>query len=68
MRVDPSEFNDLTGQILGAAIEVHRALGAGLLESIYTSCQRLELSARGLRYVAQRPIPNVYKETKIDAC
>jgi GxxExxY protein len=48
MRVDPSEFNDLTRRILGAAIEVHRALGAGLLESIYTSCLHLELSASRL--------------------
>lgn len=68
MRIDPSEFNDLTGKILGAAIEVHRALGAGLLESIYASCLHVELSARGLRYVAQRPIPIVYKGAKIDAC
>ena len=68
MRVDPSEFNDLTGKILGAAIEVHRALGAGLLESIYSSCLHLELTARGLRYVAQRPLPIVYKGMKIDAC
>jgi GxxExxY protein len=68
VRIDPSEFNDLTGKILGGAIEVHRALGAGLLESIYASCLHLELSARGLRYVAQRPIPIVYKGTKIDAC
>ena len=68
MRVDPSKFNDLTRRILGAAIEVHRALGAGLLESIYTSCLHLELSARGVRYVAQRPIPIVYKGTKVDAC
>ena len=68
MRVDPSEFNDVTGKILGAAIEVHRALGAGLLESIYSSCLHLELSARDLRYLAQRPIPIVYKGMKIDAC
>jgi GxxExxY protein len=68
MRVDPSEFNDLTGKILGAAIEVHRALGAGLLESIYSACLHLELSARNLRYVVQRPLPIVYKGMKIDAC
>ncbi len=67
MRVDPSEFNDLTGQILGAAIEVHRALGAGLLESIYTSCLHFELSARNLRYVAQRAVPIVYKGMTVDA-
>jgi GxxExxY protein len=68
MRVDPSEFNDLTGKILGAAIEVHRALGAGLLESIYSSCLHLELSARDLSYVVQRPLPIVHKGMKLDAC
>jgi GxxExxY protein len=68
VRVDPSEFNDRTGQILGAAIEVHRALGAGLLESIYTSCLHFELSARNLRYVAQRAVPIVYKGMTVDAC
>jgi GxxExxY protein len=67
MRVDPSEFNELTGQILGAAIEVHRALGAGLLESIYTSCLHFELSARNLRFVAQRAVPIVYKGMTVDA-
>jgi GxxExxY protein len=68
MRVDPTEFNDLTRQIIGAAIEVHRALGPGLLESIYTSCLHFELSARNLRYVAQRAVPIVYKGMKVDAC
>jgi GxxExxY protein len=67
MRIDPSAFNDLTGKTLGAAIEVHRALGAGLLESVYTPCLHFELAARGLRYVAQRPVPIVYKGMNIDA-
>jgi GxxExxY protein len=67
MRVEPSAFNDLTGQILGAAIEVHRALGPGLFESIYTSCLHFELSARNLRYVAQRAVPIVYKGMTVDA-
>jgi hypothetical protein len=38
MTVDPSEFNDITRRILAGAIEVHRTLGPGLLESIYTPC------------------------------
>jgi hypothetical protein len=37
MQIDPLAFNDITGDVLGAAIEVHRALGPGLLESIYTT-------------------------------
>ena len=67
MRVDPSTFNDLTHNILGAAIEVHRTLGPGLLESIYTECLHFELSARNLRFAAQRPIPIVYKGLLLEA-
>jgi GxxExxY protein len=68
MHVDPSEFNEVTGRILGAAIEVHRTLGAGLLESIYMTCLEFELTARHLRYVAQRVVPIVYKGMEVQAC
>lgn len=68
MRVDPSEFSDITRQILAGAIEVHRALGPGLLESIYTPCLQYELTGRNLRFVAQRSIPIVYKGVPIAAC
>lgn len=54
-------FNPITHQILSAAIEVHRILGPGLLESTYTPCLSYELHVRNLRYVAQRAIPLVYK-------
>jgi GxxExxY protein len=67
MRVEPSEFNDVTGRILAAAIEVHRILGPGLLESIYTPCLQFELSERKLRFVAQRSVPIVYKGVPMDA-
>ena len=56
-----TEFNPITHQILSAAIEVHRTLGPGLLESTYMPCLLYELHARNLRYVAQRAIPLVYK-------
>jgi GxxExxY protein len=56
-----TEVNPITHQILSAAIEVHRTLGPGLLESTYTPCLLYELHARNLRYVAQRAIPLVYK-------
>ena len=56
-----TEINPITHQILSAAIEVHRTLGPGLLESTYTPCLLYELHARNLRYVAQRAIPLVYK-------
>jgi GxxExxY protein len=68
MRVDPEEYSHVTRQILAGAIEVHRALGPGLLESIYTPCLQYELTARNLRFVAQRSIPIVYKGMSIEAC
>jgi len=48
-------FNVITGQIIGAAIEVHRILGPGLLESAYMPCLQFELAAGKLRFVADRP-------------
>ena len=67
MRVDPAEFQDVTGAILSAAIEVHRTLGPGLLESIYTPCLQFELAARQLRFAAQRPVPISYKGMSLEA-
>ena len=61
MSVDPSTFNHVTGLILAGAIEVHRTLGPGLLESIYVRCLEYELTARKLRFVTHRAIPVVYK-------
>ncbi len=55
-----------TRQIIGAAIEVHRQLGAGLLESAYEHCFAHELGLRGLRFKRQLQVPVVYKGTKID--
>ena len=67
MLVDPAEFEDVTGRILAGAIEVHRTLGPGLLESIYTPCFHYELTARQLRFVAQRAVPIVYKGMPVQA-
>lgn len=58
--------NKLTQQIIGAAIEVHRLLGPGLLESAYEECLCRELQARNLNFERQKPIPLVYKDTKLD--
>ena len=66
MLVD-AEFNDITRLILAGAIEVHRTLGPGLLESIYAPCLQFELAARKLRFVTQRAIPIVYKGMTLDA-
>ena len=60
------KVNDLTGAIIGAAIEVHRVLGPGLLESAYQECLCRELFLRGLRFKRRYPIPLEYKGVKLD--
>ena len=50
----------LTRTIIGAAIEVHRALGPGLLESAYRGCLKLELKEQGLAVAQERPLPVIY--------
>ena len=59
MLVNDERLNTLTAAIIGAAIEVHRVLGPGLLESIYLACLQFELSERGLRFEHQKPVPVV---------
>jgi GxxExxY protein len=56
----------ITGSIIGAAIEVHRALGPGLLESAYEACLSYELLERGLGVERQRPTPVTYRGVQID--
>jgi GxxExxY protein len=65
--INPATFSHMTREVIGAAIEVHRSLGPGLLESIYQTCLQFELAARNVRFVAQRPVPIVYKDFKLDA-
>jgi GxxExxY protein len=60
-------FNDITEKIIGGAIEVHRELGPGLLESSYLTCFRVELEERRLAFEAERPLPIVYKGRLLDA-
>ena len=57
----------ITDKIIGAAIEVHRVLGPGLLESAYEECLCYELSLRELKFKRQVPLPVAYKGTKL-AC
>jgi GxxExxY protein len=59
-------FHHLTGDIIAAAIEVHRVLGPGLLESAYAACLHQELAARNLGFVREQRIPVVYKGTTLD--
>jgi GxxExxY protein len=56
----------LTGIVIGCAIEVHTALGPGLLESTYDGCFSHELTLRGIQFVRQVPLPVVYKGFQLD--
>ena len=60
------EFESLSKDVLGAAIEVHKHLGPGLLESAYEECLSFELLRRGYKIERQKPIPVVYKEIRLD--
>jgi GxxExxY protein len=55
------ERDALTEAVIGAAIEVHRIMGPGLLESIYQKCLEKELKLRGLEFLAQARLPISYK-------
>ena len=59
-------INQLSSQIIGAAIEVHKQLGPGMLESAYEECLCYELKLRGLSFERQKPVPIEYKGTKLD--
>ena len=60
------KINQLTETIIGAAIEVHRTLGPGLLESAYEECTCFEIQSRGLSVAQQVPLPINYKGNKLD--
>jgi GxxExxY protein len=57
---------DLTPQIIGAAIRIHRRLGPGLLESAYEACLAYELQNAGLYVERQKPVPLIYENVKLD--
>ena len=61
-----SELNQLTHEIIGASIEVHRTLGPGLLESAYRKCLRRELLLRGIPYRKEYPLPLEYKGIRLE--
>ncbi len=60
------QLNAITEQIIGAAMDVHRVLGPGLLESAYEVCLVFELRTRGFRVEQQKPLPVVYKDVQLD--
>ncbi len=59
------EFNDVSPRIIQAAIEVHRTLGPGLLESVYARCLESELELAGLRFKREVDLPLVYKGARL---
>ena len=59
------EHEDLTGRIIGAAIEVHRHLGPGFLESIYESALMVELRNRRIAFTRQLAVPIVYQGVEV---
>ena len=60
------EFDELSRKVIGCAIEVHRNLGPGLLESTYRQCLACELSDAGIPFQMEVPLPVRYKETLLD--
>ena len=68
-KLSKKELKNLVYQVNGAAIEVHKALGPGLLESVYHKCLLKELELRNIKYISENPVPIEYKgynlETKL---
>lgn len=64
MRIE--ELNIISGKVLNCAIEVHRELGPGLMESVYEACLYKELLNNGLSVLKQLKVPVVYKGNEID--
>lgn len=61
-----TDLNEITEQIIGAAIEVHRVLGPGLLESAYEECLCHDLTLSGISFQRQRPLPVEYKGIQLE--
>jgi GxxExxY protein len=60
------EFSELSNRVIGCAIEVHRVLGPGLLESAYQQCLAHELTLQGIRFTLEHPLPVEYKGLHLD--
>lgn len=59
-------LNIVTESVIGAAIQIHRALGPGLLESVYKACLAYDLRKKGLAVEQEKPVPLVYEEIELD--
>jgi GxxExxY protein len=60
------EFDSLSNKVIGCAIEVHRQLSPGLLESAYQRCLEYELGLNGIAFTSQQAMPSLYKEVDLD--
>ncbi len=58
--------DELSNRVIGAAIEVHRGLGPGLLESVYQQCLAYELARHNIKFTLEHPVPVQYKKINID--
>ena len=67
MKITKSYLTDLIYKVNGAAIEVHKALGPGLLESVYHKCLKHELALRDIKFQSELSVPVYYKGLKIEA-
>lgn len=63
----PDELNAISALVVDAALDVHRKLGPGLLESVYEACLCYEFSKRGLQFLRQVNLPIQYDSVRIDA-
>jgi len=68
MLTDPAGTNDVTRDIIGCGIKVHKALGPGLLESAYTPCLALEFMESAHAVELRKPVPLVYRSVTLDVC
>ena len=66
MSLSKEYLNNLTYEIIGAAIEVHKTVGRGLLESVYHQCLKEELTHRKINFQTEMKIPLVYREKVLD--
>jgi len=60
------KFDDLSNKVIGLALDVHRELGPGLLESTYQQCLAYELSKANIKFEIEKEIPVKYKDVKLD--
>ena len=66
MKKDSRQFTELSNRVIGCAIEVHRNLGPGLLESTYQQCLAHELDINNIAFKIEYPLPVVYKDIQLD--